>query len=102
MPSRLSLDYQAFDDDVQLPSSTRKVVGHVLLTNTVEEFRNLDRKALMNKLGDEVRLFHFATRSTTFFISDLDGNRSALVDARTFGSQSIHSHSFCRKLSRAD
>uniref|UniRef100_A0A914VB73 Ubiquitin-like modifier-activating enzyme ATG7 n=1 Tax=Plectus sambesii TaxID=2011161 RepID=A0A914VB73_9BILA len=54
VPCRLSLDYQAFNNDVQTTGGTRKVIGHLLLTNTVEEFRNIDRKALMHKFGDEI------------------------------------------------
>ncbi|KAI6657889.1 hypothetical protein LOD99_15607 [Oopsacas minuta] len=46
---RISLDYSVFEEDASLPQNYFKAPGHIMNTNTVEKFNQLDKKSLLEQ-----------------------------------------------------
>ena len=49
---RISLDYNVFEKEEDIPKNYYKSLGHILNTNTVEKFNELDKKALLEEEGN--------------------------------------------------
>ncbi|XP_074619592.1 ubiquitin-like modifier-activating enzyme ATG7 [Acropora palmata] len=51
---RFNLDYNAFSLDKRIPQNTFKMKGRLVNTNTVEGFRNCDKKELIHSVGQQI------------------------------------------------
>lgn len=54
MPCRMSLDHTAFDENSNIPARCFRAQGSLFNTNTLESFKEIDKKSLLNKIGLEI------------------------------------------------
>ncbi|XP_062842406.1 ubiquitin-like modifier-activating enzyme ATG7 [Trichomycterus rosablanca] len=54
LPTRLSLEYSAFDDDGPTPAHCCAAKGTLYNTNTLEAFKSTDKKALLDTAANEI------------------------------------------------
>ncbi|XP_077058724.1 ubiquitin-like modifier-activating enzyme ATG7 [Siphateles boraxobius] len=54
LPTRLTLEFSAFDADGPTPARCCPAPGTLYNTNTLEAFRSTDKKALLDKAADEI------------------------------------------------
>lgn len=54
MPCRMSLDHTAFDEDAKTPTRCFRARGSLFNTNTLDSFKEVDKKALLDKIGSEI------------------------------------------------
>lgn len=54
MPCRLSLDHTAFDVDGNVPARCFRSSGSLLNTNSLDNFKEIDKKLLLDKAGAEL------------------------------------------------
>lgn len=70
----MSVDFNALDVDKPQPVNSFLSHGHLFLKNTVENFRNTDKKLLLREIGTKVneqhwfKVFH---EKITVIVSDL-------------------------------
>uniref|UniRef100_A0A8D3DJH9 Ubiquitin-like modifier-activating enzyme ATG7 n=1 Tax=Scophthalmus maximus TaxID=52904 RepID=A0A8D3DJH9_SCOMX len=60
LPTRLTLEFSAFDVDGPTPARCCPAVGTLYNTNTLDAFKTADKKALLEKEAKEVQDKHFA------------------------------------------
>ena len=53
VPCRLSLDFNAFEMD-STPHNAFRCIGELRLTNTIEQFKEMDRKNQLVDIGNSV------------------------------------------------
>lgn len=54
LPCRFNLDYNAFSLDKPVPQKTFPMKGTLINTNTIEGFRNYDKKELIHSVGQQI------------------------------------------------
>ncbi|GIY99831.1 ubiquitin-like modifier-activating enzyme ATG7 [Caerostris extrusa] len=54
LPPICNIDYSAFDDDIQIPPGSVPLKGLLMNTNTVEDFKIRDKKALLQSVGQKI------------------------------------------------
>lgn len=54
LPARMSLDYTAFSDDPEIPPRCFTALGVLHNKNTIDGFKNCDKKELINNLGTKI------------------------------------------------
>ncbi|CAL1279855.1 unnamed protein product [Larinioides sclopetarius] len=54
LPPIANIDYSAFNNEMQIPSSSFPMKGVVINTNTLEDFKVKDKKALLQSVGQSI------------------------------------------------
>ncbi|KAL5004908.1 hypothetical protein ScPMuIL_018364 [Solemya velum] len=54
IPSQMSVDYAAFEKEPQTPSRCFHCLGTLLNTNTIDKFKNCDKKDLLTNIGGQL------------------------------------------------
>ncbi|XP_045165105.2 ubiquitin-like modifier-activating enzyme ATG7 [Mercenaria mercenaria] len=54
MPCRMSLDHTAFDEDTKPPTRCFRARGSLFNTNTLDGFKEIDKKTILDKIGTEI------------------------------------------------
>lgn len=67
LPARLTLQASSFSSSIPPPFQF-PVPGRLIITNTIESFKSLDKKKLFAEIAQQVSLF-FITNSLYFFIN---------------------------------
>uniref|UniRef100_A0A8D3CAH3 Ubiquitin-like modifier-activating enzyme ATG7 n=1 Tax=Scophthalmus maximus TaxID=52904 RepID=A0A8D3CAH3_SCOMX len=83
LPTRLTLEFSAFDVDGPTPARCCPAVGTLYNTNTLDAFKTADKKALLEKEAKEVQDKHFAIENqmtASLFLTQIAALQEAFDD----------------------